>query len=590
MLRAVRTFLADLWRIVIFQPVREGTLSLKGHSRGVAGIVLGVTALYVLTVASILFANPIRSASSLRTSVNATGFVAVPSLLLPAVLCLLGIAFGLLLAGSQQAPWWRRILYLAVVWGALISVVGICVGLGASRSLAITSVVLAFVVLAYCIVMWFGRTAPAWDAVVLVVLTSGILLAAYRSLVLQALLGTESGELITVSFILTQVASLALPGAFLSGVNATAFGVSIVSWSGDDIGRRAVWWFVGAIVVFVLGWQWISFGMGVGSGLDAVGSLAREGVAAFVLLSACTLVWLSVRRRRASSEDSSPVDVAAACVGVAIPVAYGVTSSAFIAALLSALVASLNTVVPEQVIAQISALLDLVASNAFITTTRVLVVAGLAVATLVLLRRGSHLIAAIAGVNALVVATTFWGGQIAPDWPWTPSSLGNIGLIYATFLGLWWTARRSWDRDRAAFILVLCLLSALVRQADFFAVPLGFVIGASAAALLIVGLIWGFLTEGGEAHEDSPRYPKDRQMLVLLGSFLFAITVVGWAVIGKDVGTSLLLSAAATQGLQMLGSAMIVVVVLASASPWMSRPGKEADARSSAVPSHGVQD
>ena len=275
-------------------------------------------------------------------------------------------------------------------------------------------------------------------------------------------------------------------------------------------------------------------------------------------------------------------------MSVAVPVAYGITSSAFIGALLGALVASLGTLAPDQVVGPLSSVLDVVGSNAFVTTTRVLVVVGLVIGAAVLARRGSVLLAAIAAVDSVVLATVFWVPLLLPDWAWTPSSIGNVGLVVATVLAVVWSVLRRWSPDRFAFLLVLALLSALVRQADFFALPLGFVIGASAVALLIVGLIWGFLTDGGDAHEDAPGFPRDRRLLTLMGGFLFAITVVAWAVIGKDVGTSTTLSAVSAVALRTIGSAMIIAVVMASASPWLMNR-READARVAGVSSHGAE-
>jgi len=588
----VRGFLTGLWRIVLYRPVRFGTLDLSAHSRGVAGIAVGVAVLYALTVTSILFANPLRSVSSLKTSVSQTGVVAVPGLLIPGVLCLLGVAFGLLLAGSQRSPWWRRILYLIIVWGALISVAGIAIGLGSSRPLGIASAVLAAVILLHSLVIWTGRTNPTWDALILVLLSSGLLLASYRSLVLQNLIGTESGELITVAFILTQVASLALPLAFLSGVNATAFGVSLVSWSGADIGRRAAGWVVAVVIIVLLGWSWQSVIRECFSDPEALGVLLRQGLGAVVLLLLCGAGWRlahsGVGQRASSTVDSSPVGVATACIAVALPVAYGITASAFVAAFLGALVASLGTLLPVQVMEPATVLLDVVGTDAFITITRLAVVAGLVIGAAVLVKRGSALLGAIAAVDAVVLATVFWIPLLAPDWMWTPTSIGNLGMVFVTVMAVVWTARRSWNGDRRSFLLVLILLSALIRQADFFALPVGFLIGASAVALLVVGLVWGFLTDGGDTHHDAAGFPRDRRLLTLLGSFLFAITVVAWAVIGKDVGTSSTLSAASAQALLTLGTALIISVATAAASPWLRHRGRPVE-QGPGVRSQGVE-
>ena len=134
--RWIARFVSDLWRITIFQPVRYGTLDLGVHSRGVAGIAWAVVLLYTLTIASIIFAGPLRSSSPLLSSIGATSAAVVPTFLLPAALCLLAVAFGLLLAGSQRAPWWRRILYLIVIGAVLATVAAVGSGLGSSVALS----------------------------------------------------------------------------------------------------------------------------------------------------------------------------------------------------------------------------------------------------------------------------------------------------------------------------------------------------------------------------------------------------------------------------------------------------------------------
>lgn len=561
MVRQTGQFLADFFRIVIFQPVRYGTLALGPHSAGIAGITWAVTVIYAITVGSILLANPLRSISPLRAQIDATSNLVVPVFLVPAVLCVLGVSFGLLLAGSQRAPWWRRILYLLVVGAILCSVAAISAGLGSGGLLAWATVVLLGVALAYVIAMWLVRTRPAIDAIVLVALSCLILLASYRSLMTQSLLGEEGEQTITTAaVILQQVATLALPVAFLSGINATALGVSIVSWGGEEVGRRAAMWLSLAIAGVVLLLQWLSVVRGAIMESTALADRATQILAAGVLVAVCALVWWWSQRGD-PVRDVSPVRVSGGAVAVAVPLAYGVTAAAFIGALLGAIVIALQLVAPEEVVSPFVWLLDLAGTQGFATALRIAVVVGLLVAAVLLVRRGSRLMGGIAAVYAVVLGSYYF--ILLPSrWLWTPSSIGDIGLIAATVLAAVWTVQRSWHRGRAGFVLTLALLSALVRQADFFAVPLGFVIGASATALLIVGLVWGFLTDGGEAHENSPRFPGDRQLLVLLGTFLFGAAIVSWAVLGKVVATSLLLSEVSALALQTLGSALIIVIVL----------------------------
>ncbi len=561
--RHIARYLADLWRVVFLNPVRYGTLALGPHSAGIAGVAWAVTVIYAATVGSILLANPLRAVAPLQAQVDATSNLVVPTFLVPAVLCLIGVAFGLLLAGSQRAPWWWRGLYLVVVGAVLTSIAAVGAGLGSGGLLSWITLALLAVTIAYIIYMWSRRTRPAVDAVVLVTLSCLVILVSYRSLVTQALLGTGGEQTVaTASLILQQVSTLALPVAFLSGISATALGISFVSWGSEELGRRATVPVTLAMAMAALLVQWMLVVRGIASEPGDLTARLTQVVAALVLVGLCWGAWWWCHRGY-RARDISPVRVSEAAVLVAVPLSYAVTAAAFIAALLGSVVLAAQLIAPEAVIRSVQSLVDLVGTTAFTQGLRVAIVLGLVLAAVLLVRRGQRLLGAIAAVYALVLGSVYVT-FIPAQWFWTPSAVGDIGLIVATGLVVRWSARRTWSQGRAGFALTLALLSALVRQADFFAVPLGFLIGASATAILIVGLVWGYLTDGGEAHENSPRYPGDRQLLVVLGTFLFGATIVAWAVLGKVVATALVLADAAALAVTTLGSALIILVIFES--------------------------
>lgn len=568
--RGIWDYLRDLFHVVIYRPIRYGTLALGEHS--IPGIAWAVTVLYAITVASILLANPLRAASPLDSVINDTGNIVVPAFLIPAVLCLIALSFALLLAGSQRSPWWRRILYLIVVGGSLTSTAAICTGFGGPGLLAWAAWGMLALTLLYVVVMWTGRTPPGLDVLVLVLLCAGIFLVSYRSLVTLAFTTQDSPELITTALTLGYLGSLALPVAFLAGMSATAFGVSILSWGGEEAVSRAGAIVGGVILGVLLLWQWNSFLQGFGSGvLEFIGSL----LAALLVLILCALAWWACTRN-AVQRDSSPLAVTAASLTVAVPVAYAISAPAIIGAVLGQAGVAFASLLPGPIYEALSGMLTLAGSSVFVTLTRALTVAGLAVGAAVLVRRGRAMIAAVAAVSAVVLGTFFWLGRVLGGILWTPSTIGDIGILAATLLVILWAFQRSLDRRRLSFLVLLALLSALVRQADFFAVPVGFIIGASSVALLIVGLIWGFLIDGGEVHEDAPGFPRDRRLLVLLGTFLFSVTIVAWAVIGKDVGTVRVLAGTTTLAVQTLGTAMIIALVLeAGFALWRIRRAPE---------------
>ena len=559
-MQRIGLFFADLWVVVFYRPVRYGTLYVRWHSRAVGGITWAVAVLYALIVVSIVYANPLRSSAEFETLVDATSSKAVPTFLIPAALCLLGVSFGVLLAGSQRSPWWRRILFLAVIAGILTAVTGIAFSNGTGGILAWTCVVLLGLTLAYVLLMWLAPTRPGPDTLILVVLCDGILLASYRSLVNQTLFDNFSGTFLVVSLVLGFLGTLAIPMAFLAGVSATSLGVSFVAWTGDAIGERAATWFSLILGGVVLAWQWVSFVRGWPE--DPPLTRLTSLLAALLVVIVCVAVWLACHRGERWPEGR-PTTVAAAAATVAVPICFGIAALPIVAAILGMLGVTLGTLLSPAVIDPFYTVLDALSTDNAVTLNRAAVVVGLAIGAVVLVRRSRPLFAAIAAVDAVVIASTFFLPLLPGGWFWTAPRLGDVGMAIATFLLVLWAVRRELQPHRVAFLLVLILLSALVRQADFFALPLGFLIGASTTALLIFGLAWGFLTDGGAVHEDGPSFPRDRQLLVLLGYYLFSIVIVAWAVIGKDVDIARVLGDDTALSVRMLGSAMIMAVVLA---------------------------
>lgn len=558
----VGQFFADLWGVVLYQPVRYGTLYVRWHSRSVAGIAWAVAILYAAVVVSIIAANPLRSASELETVVDATTSKAVPTFLIPAALCLIGVAFGLLLAGSQRSPWWRRLLFLAVVIGVLVSVTAVGFSSGTGGILAWTGVVLLLLTVGYVLVMWLAPTRPGADTLILVILCDGIFLVSYRSVVNQTLLSNSSATLLVAGLVLGFLASLAIPLAFLSGVSAASLGVSLVAWTGDALGERAATWFSLIVVGVVLSWQWIALARGWPDE-DLATRLTSLLAAAMVVVVSAALWWACHRSER--WPEGRPATVSTAAVVVAIPVCFGLAAIPIIGSVTGMLGVTLGSLLSPDVVQPFFAALDILGSDNAVTLNRAAVVVGLAIGAVVLARHSLPLFAAIAAVYSVAIGTTFFLPLLPGGWFWTPPDIGDVGMVLGTVLLASWALRRELQPHRVAFLLVLVLLSALIRQADFFAVPLGFLIGASTTALLIFGLIWGFLTDGGSAHEDGRSFPRDRQLLVLLGTYLFTIVIVAWAVIGKDVATARLLADDTALSVRMIGTGLILAVVLACA-------------------------
>ena len=153
------------------------------------------------------------------------------------------------------------------------------------------------------------------------------------------------------------------------------------------------------------------------------------------------------------------------------------------------------------------------------------------------------------------------------SWAWTPEQFGDLGVVLAGLLAIRAIARRTWNRDVAGLVLVVLLMSALMRQAAILEVPIGLLLSASATALLIFGLAWGFVTGGSSVHEDSAHAHRDRRLLLFLGQSLYGIALVAWAVIGKEVDALATLSEVTALALLTVGTSLILVTVYQQLSP-----------------------
>jgi hypothetical protein len=191
----------------------------------------------------------------------------------------------------------------------------------------------------------------------------------------------------------------------------------------------------------------------------------------------------------------------------------------------------------------------------------------LVLAAILLKRRRRPVLAAIAAVDAVVLASlqASTAGAALADWAWRPGDIGDIGVLVAAGAAVAWLARGHLSRQRAPFLLLLLVMSALVRQAAILEGPMGFLLSASATGLLVFGLFWSFLTGGSATHEDSRDAPRDRRLLIFLGESVYALAIVAWAVIGKEVDASGALARSTALAVLTLGTSLVLLTVFQQA-------------------------
>ncbi|MDP1879220.1 MAG: hypothetical protein Q8M17_16860 [Actinomycetota bacterium] len=568
----VRDFVTGLASSVVIDPVRRGTLHLRGHSPLVVGIGVFVAAVYALLLAAIAAARPLRAGSEFVADTSRGNVSVIPAFLVPLMLFVLGLAFALVLAGSLQAHRAVRATILAVV----LAVLGSFVMAVPSREVAGAAWWLAVACLAvagaYSVTRWWRPGPTGIDFLVLLVLLEATIVAAYRATVLGQASSELRFDIATTALLLTYLALLASPVAFAAGLSAVGVGVSASAWSVGFAGRSVRRRTVLALVVLVGAWQaWVTVDnmrSALDEGLvDWLRHLA--GAAVTIALAWCSWHLLAERRRGGSAgpRGGSAASIVERSGRFGLPIGYALNAIVILTALLTMVVIGLSVFAPDADPAALGSVIDSLSAEGAVYASRWLLIVALAVASILLKRRRRPVLAAIAAVDAVVLASLQAStvGAALGDWAWRPGDIGDIGVLVAAGAAVAWLARGHLSRERARFLLLLLVMSALVRQAAILEVPMGFLLSASATGLLVFGLFWSFLTGGSATHEDSRHAPKDRRLLIFLGESVYALAIVAWAVIGKEVDASGSLARSTALAVLTLGTSLVLLTVFQQA-------------------------
>ncbi len=561
-------FVSGLATNVVLDPIRNGTLLLRSHSATVSGIAVFVGAVYAVLLIAIAAARPLRSASDFVADTSRGDVSVIPSFLVPMLLFLLGLSFALVLAGSQRShPVLRATMLVAVlaIVGSIVMVVPNREIAGTVWWIAVACVVMTAV---YCVAMWWGKTPAVVDFLVLFVLLEAAIVAAYRATVLGQASSELRFDIVTTALLLTYLTLLASPVAFNGGLSAVGVGVATVAWSADFVRRKARAATGLVLLVLAAAWQgWVTLVNARDGIASDAGDWVRSIAGALLVAIVGWAAWALIAGRRPAGIDRNPEDDAVEMVADAgrfgIPVGYGLQALVILTALLGMVVVGLAVLAPDVTTSTVSSMIESLSSANAATFTRWAVVLGLVAASAVLSRRARWIPAAIAAVNAVVIASLICmsGDAWLSQWAWSPEEFGDLGVLFAIALGVWWLARRRWTADRAGKLLLLVLMSALIRQAAILEVPLGLLLSASATGLLIFGLSWSFLTGGSATHEDSAHTHRDRRLLLFLGQSLYGIALVSWAVIGKEIDALATLSDVTALAVLTLGTSLILLTV-----------------------------
>jgi len=533
-------------------PVRTGTFDLRRHSASAAGVAFAAAGLFALLLAAVVLATPLRSLGPL-TGVDSgagSGPIALPGALIPITLALIGCCLALVVTGALRGH--LAIASGAVILAALVLAVILAAGGGTAPlsgpPLGGYAAVIGLVVIAALLRRWRGSVLR--DLLAVLIPTLLALVLAERAFRAGATTSGVRVDVVAVAVVLTFLATLAIPVALNSGLAAVDVGVGLVIGVLTGLltrTSRALTWLIGtASVVGMLWWNlrepW------PGSRLLAVACGA-------VSLAAVALVWSLTRAR--SVADPAAVREATGRIG--LPACYVLAAPVIIGGVLGmAGVVLAATATPGGRI--VVPLRDFLLTGPGPALGRIAVIAGL---LWIALRAGSRgrggagrHVAAAAGITAVIATAVALDTARWPWWSWSPAGTA-VALLIAV---LTWAAIR-WHRGNPlspATLIVVLGLTALLHQADALALPVALLLQGSATAVLVVGLAWGMLTDGGAAHRRTRLLSRDAALLLILGNLLFTATILMWASVGRQPLIASELQAATSLGVAIFGTSLVL--------------------------------
>lgn len=580
--RAGAALTGFLGRLIV-EPVRRGRLRDHAWPQGLRPVVAVGVGAFWLAVALIVAAPLVRDLSPLTVSVGST-VLSLPRTLLPTILWLVLLAAVL----AQTAALHAR-LVVAIVITSTVSLVVLFLGgldLGADAG-AITvtpgKVVSVVVVLALvALLVARRRRAFAWweFPVVLTLIGAAAVTAIGRSSSASAAFGLDFAPVAT-SLVISSIGQLAVPAAIAAGVAvaelavvATVAAVAALRRASTPSTQVAVEAGVAdappgpprtrrllvAALLVVGAWRCLELALApvVGEPLDAdaVGP-------SIVLLGALGLLWWALAAVRRSATVSVD-DVLDHLDGIALPVAVAlsVTLAPVVLALLSVQIAAAWGAPPEPSALALAAA-ETLRGTVALTAVRLAVGAALVGAAVVLARRGRRGAPELVGAIGVVTLVSTAPRALGLDFGWSSDALAALLALGSLALTGVLLLRGQLDERRLALLVSALLLSAAAAWRDVIADPLGVLLGASGLALVLLGFVWGFLTDAEGTHGDSARYPRPTRVLLFLANAVFGVAVLAFGALARDVSAGIDLDAFARSGDELLGTALIVAAAMA---------------------------
>ena len=546
---------------VIVEPVRSGRLRTADWPAGLLPVaVVGISAIIVAVLLTL--ASGLMRSLLLLTLLDVGRVVAIPRALDWLLFALTTLSLSLAMTGALHARAWLR--WVMAGFSALVVLFPSVIGLDdaiAARYLALGGVALLIVVVA----VRGGRGFRWWDFIVVGTLIGGSLIGSV------GIISTSVGQFgfdVAPSILvitLTTLGNLATPSAVAAGAVMAELAVGTAAWTVGEVRRRIG---LGAIVVIlavVLAWRWVDL-VGLAGTAAAAPSLwavyAGWATALIVIIGGGMLVIRRITPPDSSGHPARPTlrGVLDELSGITLPIAALLTINVLgtVLTVLSSVLTMFGAPMPVTGILDVAYafLVGDVAFRVAMTATGI----GAVVTGLVLARRGRPSI----GLLLLAVGTAtllLWIGQVVelPD-----RGLDDALAAAITLLGLAALVLALVRRSRGVFAsaTTIVLIAALYAHREVLADPVAAIIGAAGVGAVLFGQVWGFLSGSGTANGDSARYPRPSRVLIVLGSTLFAITLLAASALWRDAEGIIPFDSFARVGDTIFGGAVVTVAAL----------------------------
>jgi hypothetical protein len=558
-------------RDFVWADLRDGLISTNGLSRLARMLIVISFVLLGAMLATLVLGDFWRQRLPLEPSIiSAPGRGALaPTLLLPASIFILAVAWSLALTGARAGGGWLRggvlALYLLMAAGWVTK---LRPDEGNWHQVAWGSVALA-VLLVLLPRRWLPRAEWAFIPLLFAV---GAMFSAvqYRLLAVDRLSGLPLGQASLEANILT-LTSYALPLLLLIGLDIADFTRHASAWVSAIVAQRfapgavyAALLLGAALLVYDLRaplTAWLAPGQWPQLALAYLGALG---------IPVLTLGWWKITRRHGPPLTVDQVGAAAAAVAPPLVVVYllpvlilavmgdvaqviGVTSVLETTPWSATLTAGLNMIL---------AAFDLVTEEIEIWYT------GVAVAALCcagwLLWRGRRAPGLYLGVVSLLL---LWGRATDRDaWlGWLHWESPAIEIVtWFVLLALVAAARqqrRQLTQRRAAALLTMLSMLLLLRQTDFIENPFSPFFAFAGIGFVAFGIAWDTLTVGAWANRSTRRLPRLSRIFLYLAYVLLTVTLVNWAVMTHNVvQVNRFTGETALLGLDVLGKPLLYVI------------------------------